>query len=248
MAKETVQLVLDVDQKKAHESMKAISAEIVDIKKGFEGLKKGSKEYEDQMKKLEAATKRWTESASIGDLTKEMNKLNREIKQLVPGSDAFIQKSKQLSVVRDRFREVNAELKGIQQNANPSKLTQFFSSIVNGIKAITAASVILFAINEIFSFIKGIASATSEMYKLRGETQQLTGETGAALDALTSKTKTLADVFGEDYGKVLRATNTLAKEFNIGTDPKRIFGRRKRIWRVFRHFKGISCPASVSRI
>lgn len=40
MAKETVQLVLDVDQKKAHESMKAISAEIVDIKKGFEGLKK----------------------------------------------------------------------------------------------------------------------------------------------------------------------------------------------------------------
>lgn len=215
MAKETVQLVLDVDQKKAHESMKAISSEIVEIKKGFEGLKKGSKEYEDQMKKLEAATKRWTETASIGDLTKEMNKLNREIKQLIPGSDAFIQKSKQLSIVRDRFREVNNELKGIQQNANPSILQKMFGSLTDAAKKFGAAAIAMFAVDKIIDYAGQIAATITEIGKLRGTTQQLTGETGNALTDLVSRTKSLADTFGQDFNEVLKITNTLAKEFGI---------------------------------
>lgn len=215
--KDEVQLVLTVDQKKAKESMKAIQAEIDDIKKGFDGLTKGSKEYEAQLKKMEDATRRWAESATIGELQKEMNKLNREIKQLVPGSDAFIQKSKQLNVVRDRFKDVNNELKGIQQAMNPSWFKNITNTLTNAFKAGPVAVVLLLAeaIQLVKSYVTAVTGAVSEMNKLRGETQRLTGETGPALEELTAKTKALADTFGKDYNEVLKVTNTLAKEFGL---------------------------------
>lgn len=217
MRKETVQLELTVDQKKAREAMSEIQKEISDIKKGFAGLTAGTKEYEAQIKKLEDATRRWAENATIADLQKEFNKLNKEIKQLVPGSQAFIEKSKQLAVVRDRVKEVNTELKGMQQNLNPSFIKNLTNTLSSAFKAgpLAVIALLVEAINLIRSYASAVTGAVSEMNRLRGETQRLTGETGPALEELTAKTKALANTFGKDYADVLKSTNALAKEFGI---------------------------------
>lgn len=218
--KETIQLELTVDQKKAREAMSEIQKEISDIQKGFKGLTAGTKEYEKQIQKLEDATRRWAENAPIADLQKEMNKLNREVKQLVPGTQAYIEKSKQLSVVRDRLKEVNNELRGIQQEQD--KAGNWFTRVKDNIKTFGAGVIAAFSIQAIAQFISGLAQiisglaqTASEFIKLRGQTQQLTQETGDALNKLVAQTSATAKTFGKDYNEVLQATNTLAKQLGI---------------------------------
>lgn len=214
MAKrEEIQLVLDVDQKKAKAAMGEIQKEISDIKTGFQGLTAGTKEYEQQIKKLETATQRWAENASIADLQKEFNKLNREVKQLVPGTQAYIEKSKQLAVVRDRFKQVNAELRGITEQQQ--KATGFFGKMLNSVKGFGAEIVTGLSIAAVVQFAQAVAQTILQFKTLRGETQQLTGETGGALTELTAKVKAVADTFGKDYKEVLIASNVVAKQFGI---------------------------------
>ena len=54
-----------------------------------------------------------------------------------------------------------------------------------------------------------------ELSKARKETAQLTKETGAALDRIVSKIQATAKTFGKEYVEVLRAANSLSKEFGI---------------------------------
>jgi hypothetical protein len=51
------------------------------------------------------------ESPSIRDLLRKISNLNREIRQLMPGSDAFIKKSNQLTATRAMFTDVINEIK-----------------------------------------------------------------------------------------------------------------------------------------
>lgn len=51
------------------------------------------------------------ESPSIRDLLRKISNLNREIRQLIPDSDAFIKKSNQLTATRAMLTDVINEIK-----------------------------------------------------------------------------------------------------------------------------------------
>lgn len=61
--------------------------------------------------------------------------------------------------------------------------------------------------------IKEFANLTQEVNKNRKEVALLTNETGKALDNITAKVRATAGTFGKDFNEVLRAANTLSKEF-----------------------------------
>lgn len=63
--------------------------------------------------------------------------------------------------------------------------------------------------------IKSFADLNAEINKSRKEVALLTSETGAALDNITAKVRSTAQVFDKDFNEVLRATNTASKQFGI---------------------------------
>lgn len=64
---------------------------------------------------------------------------------------------------------------------------------------------------------KAFFNLSKEIEKSRRETALLTNESGANLDRLVAKIRATSQVFDKDYNEVLRAANTLSKEFGITT-------------------------------
>lgn len=111
-----IQLKITADAKQLREEKNKIKKDLNEIHEGFKGLEYGSQEYADQMAKLVQKTNEFTEVASFKDLRSEYNKLRREVEGLVPGTEEYIRKSKQLDIVRDKFKEVGGEIRGANKS------------------------------------------------------------------------------------------------------------------------------------
>lgn len=111
-----IQLKITADAKQLREEKNKIKKDLNEIHEGFKGLEYGSQEYTDQMAKLVQKTNEFTEVASFKDLRSEYNKLRREVEGLIPGTEEYIRKSKQLDIVRDKFKEVGGEIRGANKS------------------------------------------------------------------------------------------------------------------------------------
>lgn len=121
---------ITVDQKKANQALKESKKELQDVRNGFAGLATGTKEYNDQIEKLTASTKKFTETASLAELKAEYNKLNREIGKLVPGTADYIRATTQLAVVKQRYTEVRTEIANVgKETAETAKETAELNSL-----------------------------------------------------------------------------------------------------------------------
>lgn len=74
------------------------------VNKSMQSIKKETKDYSDIMKRLNGS--------SLNELAKAYSGLNKQIKNLTPGTKEFIEKSKQLKQVKSRMDEINASVKG----------------------------------------------------------------------------------------------------------------------------------------
>ncbi len=113
---DVIQLKITADAKQLREEKNKIKRDLREIHAGFDGLQVGSKEYGAQMDKLVQKTKQFTQNASFKDLRNEYNRLRKEVEGLVPGTEAYIRKSKQLDIVRTRFKGVGNEIKGVSKS------------------------------------------------------------------------------------------------------------------------------------
>lgn len=234
---------ITVDQKKASAALKESKKELQYVRNGFAGLAVGTKEYNAQIDKLTAATKKFTETASLNELKAEYNKLNREVGRLVPGTADYIRATAQLAVVKQRYSEVRTEVANVGKEteelnnldlgemktkfadaflAARSNGDSFFTSLRAGFSSISAAlsgagplGVLLTVIGGLALVAKSVADVTVEFTKLRTEAANLTGLTGEALNQVVTSAKGIADTFGTEYTDVLRSANTLANEFGI---------------------------------
>lgn len=77
--------------------------ELDKVTKSMSNIRKETKDYSDIMKNLNGA--------SLNELQKAAAGLNRQLKNLTPGTKEFIDKSKQLTQVRQRMNEVNSSIK-----------------------------------------------------------------------------------------------------------------------------------------
>ena len=88
------------------ESAKKYQKELDQVQKSMSSIRKETKDYRDILNRLNGA--------SMNELQKAAQGLNRELRKLKPGTDEFIQKSKELKQVRDRMKELNDETKQTQ--------------------------------------------------------------------------------------------------------------------------------------
>lgn len=113
------------------------------VTKSMKSIKQETKDYSDLMKNLNGA--------NLNTLAKAYSNLNKQIKNLVPGTKEFIEKSQQLKQVKARMDEINASSKGISKSLGGLK---------NMIPKIGLAGLFAAAAKAVIKFGKDMVSQT----------------------------------------------------------------------------------------
>ena len=87
--------------------------ELDSVNKAMQGIKKETKDYSELMKNLNGV--------SLNQLAKAYSGLNKQIKNLIPGTKEFIEKSKQLQQVKQRMDAINGSVKGTNKTLDALK-------------------------------------------------------------------------------------------------------------------------------
>lgn len=95
------------------EDAKKYQKELDNVKKAMNGITRETKDYSEIMKNLNGST--------MNELTKAAKGLSNQLKNLVPGTKEFIEKSKQLKEVRGRMDEVNKSVKSMNKTIDQLK-------------------------------------------------------------------------------------------------------------------------------
>lgn len=95
------------------EDAKKFQKELDDVKKAMNGITRETKDYSEIMKNLNGAT--------MNELTKAAKGLSNQLKNLIPGTKEFIEKSKQLKEVRGRMDEVNKSVRSTNKTIDQLK-------------------------------------------------------------------------------------------------------------------------------
>ncbi|MVN79131.1 hypothetical protein GO988_22600 [Hymenobacter sp. HMF4947] len=119
---DNVQIKLEIDGSQSRTELDNLTRKAQVLQDGFKGLKKGSQEYIDQNKELSQVKARMEElRAEIGltsltsaQLKAMSNQLNRELANLTPNTESFLNKAQELANVDARLAQVRAEAKGVK--------------------------------------------------------------------------------------------------------------------------------------
>jgi TP901 family phage tail tape measure protein len=156
---DNIQLNLDVNTKSALVEIDNLQRRMKVLNDTVKGSKKDTQEYADaykELQKVEKELKALTTQVGLNGLSiKQLNdtyrQLNREIKTLVPGTDAFVQKSEEIRKVRARLNEVTDAVKGVEQEMSLFEKAATFTGVQMGVEAV-ADAVIGFAVDSVAAF------------------------------------------------------------------------------------------------
>lgn len=185
-------------------------------------MRKGTQEYIDKNKELREVDKGMSDlrgqlgitGMSTRQLTKYSKELNRELLDLTPGTESFINKSKELRQVNARLADIRKEIKGVDDELEKTgggfkgfaQKALAFTGIQMGVEAV---------VDSVISAGQAVIETTREFEELRTQISQLTGASGEELDQLTVSVRAVAQTFGKDYNEVLIASNALSKQMGI---------------------------------
>ena len=152
---DNVQIKLDIDGSQSKTELDNLTRKALVLTQGLKEMKRGTDEYIAANKELREVNARITElrdeigltGLSTNQLGKLMNQLNRELKDLVPGTAAYITKSQELVQVENRFKEVRSGLDEVRNSLSQggSSFTDFlkkatgFAGIQLGIEAVVGS-------------------------------------------------------------------------------------------------------------
>lgn len=95
------------------ESAAKYQKQLDQINKAMKGIKQETKDYSELMKNLNGA--------NLNTLAKAYSNLNKQIKNLTPGTDEFIKKSQQLKQVKARMDEIQQGIRGTHKTLDSMK-------------------------------------------------------------------------------------------------------------------------------
>lgn len=152
---------LDINGKPALNALGELEAELARVKKSQEDLKRGTKEWTEskqEVKELEAEIKKVREEMGNSGMTVKQlesyaKQLNREIKDLTPGMDDYVEKTKELKDVNDRLANVRKDVRGVSDEVKESK--GVWANLGDWIKGAFAATIIFEALQIIRDFVVG---------------------------------------------------------------------------------------------
>lgn len=233
MAKETkINLRIETNAQNVINELKRLKDSTIEgsdafkkLEKEIEDLEKASNKYKDTLIEMEIAqnngeksTKRFKDN--IKQAENELKSLTKSASQSTNSLKGFASASKQAS---DAWGDLSDGIGSLRSG----DLAGGLSSITSGIQGMTKASLAFIAtpIGATITALAGIAvgakalwdynSAMSESNKI---TQQFTGLTGDALNAVDVKTQTLMSQSGASQEEVLRSVQALVTQFGISYD------------------------------
>ncbi|UOQ96598.1 hypothetical protein MUN81_15285 [Hymenobacter sp. 5317J-9] len=165
---DNVQIKLEIDGSQSRTELDNLTRKALVLQEGMKGLKKGSEEYVAANKELSQVNARMAElrkeigltSLTIPQLGNLSRQLNRELGQLTPNTQSFIDKAKELAEVDARLAQVRREAKGVKEEIDNvgggfadffTKAVAFtgiqlgFQAILSGLKQLGSESIDEFA-------------------------------------------------------------------------------------------------------
>lgn len=159
---------------------------------------------------------------SLIGLRQQYRLLIREIEKMSSTDPGFDKKAQEAAQLSRRINDLSKQAGNFKDNIGRyeesivSALDSTGAALSGNISGLIAGLGAGGAIGAILQLGGEAAEAVSEMVaevnKARTAVRQLTGETGAASDDITSRVLAIADTFGTDYNEVLIAANALTKQ------------------------------------
>ena len=146
---------------------------------------------------------------NLNSVGKEIGKLKGQLRNLVPGTQDFINKSKELKKAQKAYADINNEIRGTQG---------LLGKIKKQVGPVGSAFAAAFSAAAIISFANHLLDTVNIFRDLQHETKQLTGLQGELLDGTVTKVKAISDTFRGDYKEILLASNTLVKQMGVSYD------------------------------
>jgi TP901 family phage tail tape measure protein len=214
--KEEAVFTLKFDGKPVINELGELEQKLNDVKEAQKSVERGTKEWADnktQIKELEASIKQVREEMGVSGLTVRQlegyyRELNREIKNLTPGTDAYIQKSGQLQEVNQALATHRQTIRGVgdEIEKQPSLWERAKASVV---AFFTVASLLeggRMLINYFIDSVKEFRAFQSAAQELSA----VTGATGKDLDYLKAQAKEVGPAFGKTGAEMLEAYKLMA--------------------------------------
>lgn len=172
-------------------------------------------------------------------LTGNVSGLKKQQKELKEGSKEWVAYERKIREAENSLESINNELEGTDLTPKGGDEGGLLSGVDLNIPnlegasgggplgsiASTAGSVLTklgpigLAIGGIIASVGALGGVVLDVEKrftaLRGEIQKTTGATGQELETLTIQTVAFAETFDAEQGELIRAQNTLMKEFNL---------------------------------
>jgi hypothetical protein len=176
---DNVQIKLEIDGSQSRTELDNLTRKAQLLQDGMKGLRKGSEEYVAANKELSQVKTRMEElrseigltALSSGQLKAMSNQLNRELANLTPNTESFLEKARQLAEVDARLAQVRADAKGVKDGFDEAgggvldfiKKAAGFAGIQLGVQALVSSVKQLFS-ESVDAAVKG-SDSISDMEK-----------------------------------------------------------------------------------
>lgn len=226
MAKETkINVNVQTNADNARQELMRLKDSTIEGSKRF-------KELEAQIKKIDDATQEYADSVSALTIAQNKGEKNLKffsngVKQAESELKKLTKESNKLESATERLNKGWSDMIGGFDEIKSGNLAGGFSSITNGIKGMTTAS-LAFIATPIGAAIAAVTAAVAggkaiwdyndALAATNKTTEQFTGLTGDALNVVDAKTQTLMSQTGASQEEVLRSVQALVTQFGISYD------------------------------
>ncbi|MDB5270089.1 MAG: hypothetical protein JWP58_3129 [Hymenobacter sp.] len=272
---DNVQIKLEIDGSQSRTELDNLTRKAQVLQDGFKGLKKGSEEYVAQNKELSQVKARMEElrneigltSLTSAQLKAMSSQLNRELSQLTPNTESFLNKAQELANVDARLAQVRLEAKGVKDELNNAgggvmdfikKAAGFagiqlgVQAVITGLKQLGSESIdaAVKGSDSIADMEKALNLTTAEAKALRGQLEGIDTRTSEAnLEGIAVAAGQLGIAKDEAVAftqSVDQAVVALGDEFTGGVEDvtKSLGGLQK----LFKETKDVSPADAIARI
>ena len=223
---ETVSITLKIEGDKARNELALLEKEARDLEKAIKEVPKGSKEWAELNTQIHKnTTEQKALRAEIGttgltykQLQTEVRSLNKELINLTPGTQDFIDKSKRLSEVKGRMGEVKKEMDGVADGLDAPNKQGLWGKMSSGfslVKGAAAAFLALEVVQVVLGWGKALFDITAKFEKYEAV---LTNALGSEKEAQESM-KAIQKLAANTTYSVDELTNGYVKMVNRGIRP-----------------------------
>lgn len=210
---------LKVDGRNYINELNNIEKSIVELKEKQSQFQRGTKEYAEatkELKAMEAEYKKLRDSMdiagmSVKQLKQYKNDLVKEINGLVPGTEKYLEKTKQLSEVNTRLKHVQDDIRAVHDEAKPDRWTRF--------KELLTAAFTITGILELVSTLRQFGSEAINMAVKLTDTyadmQKATGMSAKEVENLDNNLKNIDTRTSQDG---LRQMTVVAGQLGIAAE------------------------------